>query len=106
MISESKLDNSFPVAQFEISGYTTPYRFDRNRNGSRILLSIREDIPSKTLHVFKVEGFFVELNLLKTNWLCCIYNPHKIYIRPLREMCPNTEFFSGSYSVRIQENTD
>ena len=59
MISESKLDNSFPVAQFEITKYTTPYIFDRNRNGGGILLYIRENIPSKTLHVFKLpmKGF-------------------------------------------------
>ena len=47
MICESKLNSSFPVAQFEISGYTTPCRFDRKNNGDGILLNIREDIPSK-----------------------------------------------------------
>ena len=60
VISESKLDNSFPVAQFGNSGYITPYRFDRHSNDGGTLLYIREDIPSKTLHVFKLpkEGFF------------------------------------------------
>lgn len=39
MISESKLiDNSFPVTLSEISGYNTPYRFDRNSNGGGIKL--------------------------------------------------------------------
>ena len=50
IISESKLDNSFPVAQFEISGYTTPYRFDRKSNGGGILLYVKDDIPSKPLN--------------------------------------------------------
>ena len=80
MISESKVNNSFPVTQFEISGYTTPCRFDRNNNGGGILLNIREDIPSKTLHIFKLpmEGFLVDLSLYKTNWLLrFIYDPQK-----------------------------
>ena len=50
IISESKLDNSFPVAQFETSGYTTSYRFDRKSNGGGILLYVKHDIPSKPLN--------------------------------------------------------
>ena len=33
MISESKLDNSFPDGQFAIDGFGKPFRLDRNRNG-------------------------------------------------------------------------
>ena len=33
IITETKLDDSFPVDQFIISGYSKPYRLDRNRNG-------------------------------------------------------------------------
>ena len=33
MISETKLDNSFPEGQFLIPGYSSPYRFDRNCRG-------------------------------------------------------------------------
>ena len=32
-ISETKLDNSFPVAQFEVGGYFLPIRKDRNQYG-------------------------------------------------------------------------
>ena len=46
MISEKKLDESFPVGQFLIDGYNLPFGFDRNGNGGGILLYIREDIPS------------------------------------------------------------
>ena len=45
MISETKLDASFPNNQFTINGFTAPYRLDRNANGGGILLYIREDIP-------------------------------------------------------------
>ena len=33
MISETKLDSSFSNEQFQIYGYSKPYRFDRNGNG-------------------------------------------------------------------------
>ena len=48
-ISETKIDSSFPTAQFLIGGYTT-YSLDRNANSRGILLYTREDIPS-SLHV-------------------------------------------------------
>ena len=38
MIFETKLDDSFPEGQFFIDGYHTPFRYDRNGNGSGILL--------------------------------------------------------------------
>ena len=77
MISETKLDSSFPKGQFQIHGYSEPYRFDRNGNGGGILVFIREDIPSKLVESqMKIEGFFIELNLRRKKWLlCCSYNP-------------------------------
>ena len=48
LISETKIDSSFPTAQFKI-GYTT-YRLDKNSNGRGILLYVREDIPSILLN--------------------------------------------------------
>ena len=49
LITETKIDSSFPIAQFQIDGYTTPYRLDRDENGGGILLYVRDDIPSKTI---------------------------------------------------------
>ena len=66
LISETKIDSSFPSAQFHLEGYGTPYRLDRNANGGGILLYIREDIPSKLLNTdLSIEGFFVEIRLTK-----------------------------------------
>ena len=42
MISETKLDESFPPSQFFLDGHGIFFRFDRNGNGGGILLSIRE----------------------------------------------------------------
>ena len=49
IINETKLDASFPVNQFFINGFSTPYRLDRNRNGGGIIIYVREDIASKML---------------------------------------------------------
>ena len=49
LISETKLDDSFPTAQFLIKGFSAHYRLDRNSKGGGLLLYIREDIPSKIL---------------------------------------------------------
>ena len=49
MLSETKLDASFPHAQFQIQGYSRSYRLDRNQNGGGIMLYVKETIPSKLL---------------------------------------------------------
>ena len=79
MISETRLDETFPAAQFSLQGFCDPYRFDRNRNGGGIMLYIREGIPSRLLEKKlrnNREYLFVEINLRKKKWLlCCPYNP-------------------------------
>ena len=67
MISETKLDNSFPEGQFLIEGYSKPYRIDGNGRGGGIMLHVRADIPSKLLStvLLPMETFYVELNLQK-----------------------------------------
>ena len=51
MISETKLDESFPTSQFFMKGFSSPHCLDRNCSGDGILLYIREDIPSKFLSI-------------------------------------------------------
>ena len=100
VVSETKLDSSFPVSQFLISGYTTPYRYDRNCNGGGLLLYIREDIPSKVLSAnLSIEGLLVEINLRKKKWLlCCSYNPNKNLISThLNEVGRHLDLYSTKY---------
>ena len=40
LISEIKLNDSFPSAQFLIKGFSAPYTFDRNSKGGRLLVLI------------------------------------------------------------------
>ena len=49
LISETKLDSSFPSGQLVIKDYSTPFRLDRDQNGGGLLLYVREDIPCKIL---------------------------------------------------------
>ena len=81
MISETKIDNSFPISQFTMTGYSIPFRLDRTSHGGGILLFVREDIPCKIIKTdcdADFQDIFVEINLRKKKWLlCCSYNPHK-----------------------------
>ena len=51
MVTEKKIDKSFPTSQFIRPGFTPPYRFDRTKESEGILAYIREDIPSKLLNI-------------------------------------------------------
>ena len=73
LLSETKLDDSFPTAQFSLNGFCKPYRLDRSSNGGGILLYVRDDIPSRLLTDYKIkdnlELFFVEVNIRKLRYL-------------------------------------
>ena len=47
MLSEIKIDYSFPKGQFQIKGFGDPLGIDRNVNGGGTLFYVREDIPAK-----------------------------------------------------------
>ena len=51
MISESKLDNSFPDGQFLIERYSAPFRQDQNKPCGSIMLFVHIDIPANLLSV-------------------------------------------------------
>ena len=40
MISETKVDKSFPLDQFRINGFNAPFRLDRNINAGGIMLFV------------------------------------------------------------------
>ena len=73
MITETKIDESLPISQFIIPGFTSPYLFDRTKQGGWILVYIREDIPAKLLNISyiasNIECFGIEVNLRKVNLL-------------------------------------
>ena len=100
MISETKLDSFFPSGQFQIHGYSEPYRLDRNGNGVGILVFFREVIPTKLIDSqMKVEGFFTELNLGRKKWLLsCSYNPKYSQIsHHLKEIDKDLDVLTSKY---------
>ena len=96
LLSETKLDESFPINQFQIDGYKT-IRKDRNQLGGGICLYINENIASKELtlvSLFEIEYICVALNLGKHKWLIVgLYKP------------PNTNetFFTNKLSAALNE---
>ena len=81
LISETKLNDTFPEGQFYINGYQNPFRADRSQAGGGLLLYIKEYVPCRRLKVDlppKVEAIFVEVNFRKRKWLLIgSYCPHK-----------------------------
>ena len=73
VLTETKLDDTFPTEQFLVNGFSELYRRDRNRNGGGVMIYIRQDIPSKRLDKqafpYDMEGVFVEVNFRKCKWL-------------------------------------
>ena len=102
MISETKIDGSFPIANFLIDGFSQPYRIDRNSSGGGIMLYVREDIPSNLLKVesLPIEGFYVELKLRSENWLInCSYNPNRNAIsNHIGALSDFLDFHSSTYN--------
>ena len=102
MISETKIEDSFPIAYFLIDVFGQSYRIDQNSSGREIMLYVREDIPSNLLKVesLPIEGFYVELKLQSENWLVnCSYNPNRNAIRNhLETLSDFLDFHSSSYN--------
>ena len=62
MISETKIDESFPIRNFLTDSCTTPFRSERNANGGGIMLYVREDISANLLATENgpVESLYIE----------------------------------------------
>ena len=94
MISETKIDESFPLSQFMI---------DRNAHGGGILVYFRNNITSKLLKIENLpsdmEAIFIEMNTKSKKWLlCCTYNPNKSSIENhLRQLQKQLEAFNERY---------
>ena len=79
LISESKLDNTFPINQFTMGGYKV-FRGDYNRFGGGLILYINENISCKPLSnhpMFSdLELMAFELHQSKRKWpFLGIYKP-------------------------------
>ena len=94
-IAETKLDASFPSAQFTLERYHTPYRLDINKSGG-ILVYVKSSIPSHCLCyeelLISMQAIPFEINLTKEKWLVIsIYRPPS----------QNSEYFLNSLTKII-----
>ena len=102
IILETKIDNSFPISQFTMTGYSILFRLDRTSHGGRVLLFASEDISCKIIKTdcnADFEGIFVEIYLRKKKWLLCSsYNPHKSDItNHLKNICKTLDKLNSTY---------
>ena len=101
MISETKIDHSFPTPKFLIDGFGQPYGADQNSFGGRTMFYVRESIPSSFIKIESLPiGFYIELKWRNEKWLISgSYNPHRNatsnYLEALRKVL---HFHSSSYN--------
>ena len=79
LVSESKIDHTFPSNQFGINSYKI-FRLDRNRFGSGLILYINKNIPCKTsqehIHLPNFEVIGIEFYQNNQKWLLLgLYQP-------------------------------
>ena len=77
-VAETKIDKSFPTAQFSWSGYHKPYRLDISDRQGRLLVYIKSHLPSRSLTNYTtpkdIQVIPFELNLRKERWMfLCFY---------------------------------
>ena len=95
LLSETKLDETFPNQQFKISGYKM-FRRDRNKHDGGIMFYINENIPCKTVNAEGLpndcEITLIELSIKSRKWLCIgLYKPPS----------QNEKYFLGNLSLAL-----
>ena len=113
LISETKIDGTFPTSQFLINNCSNVYRLDRNDKGGGIVLFVKDNLITFLVSGFcfseKTEIFCVELNLRKQKWLIlCCYNKHKPVIKDhLLQIIWTMDSFCAIYHLKslIKEPT-
>ena len=117
IITETKLDGSFPHSQFSMDGYSTQYRQDLSIVSGGVIIFVREDLACKKVNDINVsgEGIFLELNLRKIKWLLFGgYNHKKANIdKFLKELTVKVEpllskyehfLFLADFNLEVTEN--
>ena len=81
LLSETKVNGTYPDNQFLFPGFHIPFRADRTERGGGLLLFVREHLPVRQIKFdfpTKIEAIVIEINLKKRKWLLIgSYNPHK-----------------------------
>ena len=79
VISETKLDDSFPSAQFAIENYKIRARRDRDGHGGGLIEFVKRGIICKSVKQFETvtsESICSEITISSKKWFCMgIYRP-------------------------------
>ena len=79
VLSETKLENSFPCAQFQISNYEIRARRDRDKYGGGLTEFVKKGLICKrlkTLETVNSECICSELTISDKKWVCfSVYAP-------------------------------
>ena len=79
VISETKLDESFPNSQFKLNGYEVRARRDRHKHGGGLIKFVRQGFICKRLKKYEPnysECICSEFTILKKKWICfSMYRP-------------------------------
>ena len=96
-IAETKIDASFPSAQFVLEGYHSPYRLDKSSRSEGILIYVKSSVPSRCLSCEdlcdSIQAVPLEINLRKGKWL--VISIH-------RPPSQNSEYFLNNLTVMIE----
>ena len=78
-MSETKLDESFPTAQFTLEWYKIRSRKDRDKYGGGLIEFVKNGIICKAILDYtsdKIECICSEFTISKSKWICfSIYRP-------------------------------
>ena len=93
VISETKIDKSFPTAQFIIDGFHRPLRLDISDKSGGLLVYVRSYLLSRQLTKFEIpsdiQAIPFKVNMRKEKWFfLCIYKPPSM----------NSQYFLDSLS--------
>ena len=69
VVTETKLDSSFPFGQFSIDGFAGPFCRDRNKNGGGVMILSEMIFLQKKIKISflfsDTECLFIEINIMK-----------------------------------------
>ena len=119
VISETKLDESFPSAQCNISNYEIRNRRDRDKNGGGLIEFVRKGFVTKRLKDYETqicETICSEFTVSKKKWICfSVYRPPSynnliIFFEELtKSVCKSLNTFDniiviGDFNVDVNKN--
>ena len=91
-IAETKLDYSFPNAQFLINNFHQPFCVDISRNSGGLLVFVRSSIPTRMLSNYRlppdIKAILFEINLRKEKWL---------FVSVCKPPSRNNQYFCDSF---------